>query len=72
MFVVRRNKVTFRPFVSDQSIVLNTLPLAYDKNTIDLETRQAEDRPGEEGIGEMSSRDGRTSDLRLKVNESHS
>jgi len=41
------------------------------RNTIDLETRRAEDRPGEEGIREMSRETERTSDSRLKVNDSH-
>jgi len=65
MFFVPRNKATSR------SIVLNTLPPCLHRNTIDLETRQAEDRPGEEGIREMSRETERTSDSRLKVNDSH-
>jgi len=31
---VCQNKVTVRLLVSDQSIVLNTLPLAYDKTPL--------------------------------------
>jgi len=45
-------------------------PCLY-RNTIDLEIRQAEDKPGEEGIREMSREPERTSDSRLKVIESH-
>ncbi len=41
------------------------------RNTIDLETRQVEDRPGEKGIREMSRETERTSDSRLKVNDSY-
>ena len=45
-------------------------PCLY-RNTIDLEIRQAEDKPGEEGIREMSREPERSSDSRLKVIESH-
>ncbi len=62
MFFVRQNKVDFRSIVSVSVIVLNTLPLVYDKTPFHLRTRHAKDRPGEQGIREMSSRDGRTSD----------
>ncbi len=48
----------------------NTLPPCLRRNTIDLKTRQAEARPGE-GIREMSGETERTSDSRLKVNNSH-
>ncbi len=48
MFIVAKTRLPFASLSPTQSIVLNTLPLAYNKNSIDLETRQAEDRPEEE------------------------
>jgi len=63
MFFVRRNK-------GHVSIDQHACPCLH-RNTIDLETRQAEDRPGEKGIREMSRETERTSDSRLKVNNSH-
>ncbi len=49
----------------------NTLPLAYIETPLISKIRQAEDRPGEEGIREMSRETERTSGSRLKVIESH-
>ncbi len=63
--MVRRTKVTFHPSVSDPCTQHPSSCL--QQNTIELGTRQAKDRPEEEGIREMSSRDRRTSDSRLKV-----
>ncbi len=65
MFFVRQNEATSR------SIVLNTLALAYIETLLISRARQAEDRPGEKGIREMSRETERTSDSRLKVNNSH-